>query len=145
MIMKITELDQRYYLELIMDIKIFRTIYFFTLKEDVKSLRNLFESFGFKVEVENDLDEEKFLESCKAFSGEFNPGQYSMMIMAILAHGEENQQILTSCGNQVYLEDIFDMFDDSNSPGLINKPKYFIVQVRRFLTYVQFVTPFIGT
>lgn len=92
---------------------------------------NLFLTFGFDVGVKNNLTKNGFMKSCRSFSRKCNSGQYNMIIIVILAHGKENDRIVSVSGRPICYQDIYNFFDDNNCPRLKDKPKLFINQACR--------------
>ncbi|XP_073697142.1 caspase-22 isoform X2 [Garra rufa] len=97
-------------------------------QNDVVSLKDLFESLGFLVEVEID----KTADEMKALMTEYSQDKRhgDCFVCCVMSHGNENG--VKGCdGQKCTLNDITTPFDGDNCPALIGKPKVFIIQACR--------------
>ncbi|XP_048241349.1 caspase-8-like [Haliotis rufescens] len=95
--------------------------------KDAKSLKTLFEQFGFKVETENNLTAQgimdKFVQQVEAFE----KSGYRCFASAILSHGIKGGVVGTD-GDSVSIEKIKNIFLDERLILHKDKPKIFFIQ-----------------
>jgi len=101
----------------------------FDLQKDVENLEKLFETLDIKTEVLSDLGIVDLKKEIKKFSQDDDFVDASMSVLVLMAHGDDNSEVITANGRSINTEEIIDLFDDKNCPNLKGKPKWFIFQV----------------
>ena len=98
-------------------------------EEDAKTLQGLFEYLGFTVQLYDDLPAAEMEHVLRQVAASDHKG-YNCLLVAILTHGEKMEKVYGT-DKTVSLTHIINLFDGSNCPSLISKPKIFFVQACR--------------
>lgn len=106
-----------------------RKIDLFYFQNDVNDLKNLFELLGIETDVLPDLSHADLLNQTKVFGKDPVFSKLSMLVYVVMAHGGKDSEIYPKDGKPINIEDLVDLFDDTNCPDLKEKPKWFIFQV----------------
>lgn len=90
----------------------------------------------FKVKIEDDLSVEQIRQT--AFSASKTvTSEDDMFVLAILSHGEVNEEIVGTDGFKISTKDIVEIFNNERCPELKTKPKLFIIQACRLENSTQ--------
>ena len=97
-------------------------------ENDVESLERALASYGYKVEVYNNLRRQEINEELHKLSkADFT--HFHSLLVVVLTHGRPNVLSASDC---VYPEsDLWTPFTVNQGPTLVNKPKIFIIQACR--------------
>ncbi|PAV87312.1 hypothetical protein WR25_09423 [Diploscapter pachys] len=131
---------------------------------DEEKLKNLFEQFGYKVQILNDRTAKEMMEDAKKFAEDIGHESAQSCIVVVLTHGEYDELTGKDCSppynakftknydpikyGRVNTHVFLRCFNSEKAPLLANKPKLFFFQACRggecqslnFLTH--FSTPF---
>lgn len=99
-------------------------------ERDVKMLNSVFEQLGYTVEVHTDKSAEDMMKIFEDFAR--RPEHYYLhsCIIIIMSHGTKELLYGIDC-EEVYLKNIFKLFNNENCPALIGRPKLFFIQACR--------------
>lgn len=99
-------------------------------ERDVKMLNSVFDQLGYTVEVHTDKSAEDMMKLFEDFAR--RPEHYSLhsCIIIIMSHGTKELLYGIDC-EEVYLKNIFKLFNNENCPALIGRPKLFFIQACR--------------
>ncbi|XP_047676959.1 caspase-8-like isoform X2 [Tachysurus fulvidraco] len=103
-------------------------------EKDEESLTKVFEWLGFTVEVYRDQTAEQMKDIFGKYSKQKHEGD--CFVCCILSHGNSDG-VQGTDGKFVQGSDIFDLFNGTFCPSLINKPKVFFIQACRGKQYHQ--------
>ncbi|KAJ0181601.1 hypothetical protein K1T71_002323 [Dendrolimus kikuchii] len=96
--------------------------------EDVKSLKQLFSKLDFEVIVYHDKEYQEIEESLRSFCND-NHSETSCVCVVILSHGGKGGE-LYAADRPYQLQKLIELFEIGD-PGLVTKPKLFLVQACR--------------
>uniref|UniRef100_A0A8C3WJH4 Caspase-14-like n=1 Tax=Catagonus wagneri TaxID=51154 RepID=A0A8C3WJH4_9CETA len=101
-------------------------------QHDVQMMKKWLDYCRFEFESCIDPNKKEFLEKMRSFRDELNKIKDGIgcCLVTLMSHGEEGF-IKMNNGENVSLEDIFEMFNNKNCPALQEKPKIFIIQACR--------------
>ncbi|XP_060744647.1 caspase-8-like isoform X2 [Tachysurus vachellii] len=103
-------------------------------EKDEESLKKVFEWLGFSVEVNRDQTAEQMKDILRKYSRHNHEGD--CFVCCILSHGDSDG-VQGTDRKFVRGSDIFDPFNGTFCPSLINKPKVFFIQACRGEQYHQ--------
>uniref|UniRef100_A0A1A8D3S2 Caspase-8 n=1 Tax=Nothobranchius kadleci TaxID=1051664 RepID=A0A1A8D3S2_NOTKA len=95
-------------------------------EKDEEALSELFQRFGFEIELFSDLDAEQLNKTIKTMT-EWDYSQHDLLVVCILTHGELGC-IFGTDGGKVLLRDLISNFWNDKVPSLSGKPKVFFIQ-----------------
>ncbi|XP_063838983.1 caspase-1-like [Ostrinia nubilalis] len=96
--------------------------------QDVKVLKGLFSSLGFKVLTYNDYTHDQIIRTIGTISKQ-DHSLTSCLAVAIMTHGDKNGELFAA-DRPYQLKDITNMFEGGDA-SLVNKPKIFFIQACR--------------
>ncbi|XP_013416922.1 caspase-3, partial [Lingula anatina] len=96
-------------------------------EKDATQLQRLFEKLNYKVVTHSDLTAEKMLVTLKEESKLSDHEAYHSFVLIILSHGAKGVVYGTDW-NELSLPVIIELFNGTNCPFLVNKPKLFFIQ-----------------
>ncbi|XP_061197056.1 uncharacterized protein LOC133205296 [Saccostrea echinata] len=100
---------------------------------DRDNLHNLLNQLHFDVKVYNDCDglaAKEMAQKLELFAADAAHYIADATFVCLLSHGEEGY-IFGTDGRKLQLDSVFKLFDNSNCPSLLNKPKIFVIQACR--------------
>ncbi|XP_003738201.1 caspase-7-like [Galendromus occidentalis] len=97
---------------------------------DVERMRILFEAFNFTIEIHRDLPSGEMLSRLAEYADGAAHEGHQAFVLILMSHGGLDH-IYGSDYNAVNLQDIFEMFNNFNCPGLREIPKLFFIQACR--------------
>ena len=106
-------------------------------EEDVKRMRTVFQKLGFQVQVKPDNfkgSRDEVMKILEDFAKSENHVGMSMTAVCIMGHGNDGY-FRTSAGasdnENIYLENVYELFNADKCESLAGKPKMFIIQTCR--------------
>ncbi|XP_062591808.1 caspase-8-like [Saccostrea cucullata] len=100
---------------------------------DRDNLHNLLNQLHFDVKVYNDcngLAAKEMAQKLEDFAADAAHFHADAAFVCLLSHGEEGY-IFGTDGRKLQLDSVFKLFDNSNCPSLLGKPKIFVIQACR--------------
>ncbi|XP_062603141.1 caspase-2-like [Saccostrea cucullata] len=100
---------------------------------DRDNLHNLLNQLHFDVKVYNDCDglaAKEMAQKLEDFAADAAHYMADAAFVCLLSHGEEGY-IFGTDGRKLQLDSVFKLFDNSNCPSLLGKPKIFVIQACR--------------
>ncbi|CAB1327147.1 unnamed protein product, partial [Coregonus sp. 'balchen'] len=98
-------------------------------EHDVQRMEVLFKRNGFRHTAVNALNQKEVMTAFRTFRDEL-PCDVSCLMVVIMCHGRLGH-ISVSNGEEIELEEIYQMFNNRLCPALREKPKLFVVQACR--------------
>nr|ACI68161.1 Caspase-14 precursor [Salmo salar] len=98
-------------------------------KHDVQRMEKLFKGNGFLHTAVNALNQKAVMTEFRRFRDQL-PGDVGCLMVVIMCHGRLGH-ISLSNGEEIQLETIYQLFNNSQCPALREKPKLFVVQACR--------------
>lgn len=94
-------------------------------KIDVDKFKKQFEKLNYNVITRSDLSRNQFLDLLKEQTKKKELVNQDIFVAIIMSHGV-SENVITSDGEKVGYDEIFELFSNENCPGLFGKPKIFI-------------------
>ncbi|XP_066455875.1 caspase-1-B-like isoform X2 [Eleutherodactylus coqui] len=102
---------------------------------DLKEMTKLLEGLGYNVRSESNLTAEEMRSTMKSFAAHTDHSQSDSTFLVFMSHGEKNIIYGTDVKKDVtrglHVDEIFNMFNNKNCPGLRDKPKMILIQACR--------------
>ncbi|CAL4242800.1 unnamed protein product [Meganyctiphanes norvegica] len=98
-------------------------------EKDVNNLIDFFNQMGYKVVKKiEDNDRNETFAAMRLFSEHKIHEEVDSMILVVMSHGLNDNTFVTSNGQTMTSQEVYEIFSDKNCPALKHKPKIFIFQ-----------------